>query len=188
MATLINLSDNPVEPAPAEMQILMAGHIQKTLAKHEVMKHNLVCENVTGLLGPYEMDVVSLNGTGFLIEYEVKISRTDFHKDKGNAKWKFYTIPVDSLAPNYFYYATPPDLIAPSEVPEFAGLLYVLGDKIQVIKKAKLLHREKRNRLKVLQTFCRILSERTYLGCCRLTYDNNLLKAEKATKRNFDGY
>ena len=46
--------------------------------------------------------------------------------------------------PNYFYYATPPDLIKAEDVPEYAGLVYVdENEGIKTIKKAPCLHKEK---------------------------------------------
>ena len=46
--------------------------------------------------------------------------------------------------PNYFYYATPPDLIKEEDVPEYAGLVYVnQWGGISIVKKAPCLHKEK---------------------------------------------
>ena len=51
--------------------------------------------------------------------------------------------------PNYFYYAVPEGLIDVNDVPDYAGLVYILDDKVlsfdnsRVIKKAPLLHKEK---------------------------------------------
>jgi len=59
------------------------------------------------------------------------------------------------------------------EIPVFAGLVYVTNDGIEMIKKAPLLHKAKHDRNKVLTKFCRIMSERNYLGCCRLTFENS---------------
>lgn len=51
-----------------------------------------------------------------------------------------------SLTPNKFYYACPDALIDPSEIPDYAGLLYVSSawsGGIREIKKAPFLHKEK---------------------------------------------
>jgi len=43
----------------------------------------------------------------------------------------------------YFYYAVPYGLIKIEEVPKYAGLIYVDGNKVDVIKKAPRLHNNK---------------------------------------------
>ncbi len=46
--------------------------------------------------------------------------------------------------PNKFWYIVPQDLIRPNEVPKYAGLLYINEEgKIQVIKAAPFIHKEK---------------------------------------------
>lgn len=60
--------------------------------------------------------------------YEIKVSRADFLKDN---KWPGY-LPLC----NQFYFVTPPDLIALSEVPAEAGLLHIAGSRLLTKKKA----------------------------------------------------
>ena len=51
--------------------------------------------------------------------------------------------------PNYFYYAVPEGLIQPEEVPEYAGLIYILKEyhyerqSYVIVKKAPFLHKQK---------------------------------------------
>ena len=100
-------------------------------------------------------------------------------------KWRFYDAKVEIGIPNYFYYACPKGLIDKNEIRDFAGLIYVHENYCEVIKKAKILHRYKHNLLKLLTKFCRVKSERKYLGNCLLTYKNNIIK-ERNILRNSD--
>lgn len=63
--------------------------------------------------------------------FEVKTSRSDFLSDR---KWQNYLPYV-----NYFYFATPPGLIRPRELPNEIGLLEMGGEKPFERQKAKLL-------------------------------------------------
>ena len=55
--------------------------IQKKICEMEVLRFNLPCENVKYLFSDWEMDVLSMNKNGYLTEYEVKVSRSDFKAD-----------------------------------------------------------------------------------------------------------
>ncbi|HDZ04890.1 hypothetical protein LCGC14_0370560 [marine sediment metagenome] len=150
--------------------------IQELLCKEEVLKGNLPCENVSNIFYCSESDVVSILKSGYTVEYEVKISRSDFKADAKKSKWKFYNAKVEKGIPNYFYYACPENLINKNEVPSFAGLIYVYENGCKIIKKASILHRYKHDLIKLLTKFCRVKSERKYLGSCLLTYKNNKIK------------
>ena len=139
----------------------------------EVLKFNLPCENVKYLFSDWEIDVLSMNKNDYLIEYEIKITRSDFKADSKKKKWEWYEKRVETMISNYFYYVCPKDLIKENEIPVFAGLIYVTQSGIEIIKKAQLLHKKKHDRNKLLSKFCRIMTERSYLGSCRLTYENN---------------
>lgn len=152
--------------------------IQLLLSKTEVLKFNQPCENVKFLFGDYESDVLSLNKNGYLTEFEVKVSRTDFLADKNKNKWQNYKDRIESRMCNYFVYVCPEGLIKDTELPEFAGLMYVINQRLKLIKKPKLLHKYKHERNKILTKFCTVMAERMYLGNCRLTYENKL-RAEK---------
>ena len=39
--------------------------------------------------------------------------------------------------PNYFYYVSEPKVIPLEQVPEYAGLIHIIDNKPQIIKKAK---------------------------------------------------
>jgi len=85
-----------------------------------------VCPN-TNIFG-WEADLVAISEAGRAIEYEIKVSRSDFkadnkghHKIRKHQNLQFRT----PNCPNSFYYAVPAGLIKVEEVPEYAGLLTV---------------------------------------------------------------
>lgn len=160
---------------------MKTSEIQAELCKSEVLKHNIPCENVSWLL-IWEADILSINKSGYLTEFEVKVSRSDFKADAKKRKWSWFEMKIETQLPNYFYYACPVGLIGIDEVPKFAGLVYVGPDGVEVIKKASLLHKQKRDRLKVIDKFCRILTERLFLGKCRLTYENDKIRNRPDTR------
>lgn len=130
----------------------------------------------------WESDKFIETKSGLIYEFEIKISRSDFKhdfdkKDKHailegkecilpsyQEKCEKWNVPLpaenyqvkDRKRPNYFYYAVPEGLVDESEVPEYAGLVYVLPegqyeDKdgkycmggFYVVKNAPKLHSEK---------------------------------------------
>lgn len=77
----------------------------------------------------------------YLTAIEIKVTRSDFKADteEKRAPWRYYT--------NKFVYAVPEGLVAPDEVPDYAGLWYVdesgIGPSpwqhgVTVAKKAKI--------------------------------------------------
>ena len=154
---------------------MKTDQIQKMLCKQEILKGNIPCENISAqFLG--EADVLSILKSGYITEFEVKISRSDFKADAKKHKWKHYELRIKNSIPNYFYYVCPENLIDKSEIQSYAGLIYVSMEGLKIIKKAKILHRHKHDLLRIFRKFCRVKSERKYLGCCLLTYNNNQIK------------
>lgn len=178
---VLNSEQKPIVSTSAQVSAnalvgssLSTREIQALICQSETLKFNIPCENVKYLFSDWEIDVLSLNKSNYLTEFEVKISRSDFKADAKKKKWVFYQNTNGWLkVSNYFYYACPKELITESELPSFAGLIYVSNEGIEVIKKAPLNHKHKHDRNKVLTKFCRIMSERKYLGSCRLTFENN---------------
>ena len=103
----------------------------------------------------WESDVLKITKSGYAYEFEIKISRADFKNDFKHKKKKHTLLESkesSSKIPNYFYYVVPEGLINDEEIPEHAGLIYVLGNIIgngrvyyqfQEIKKAPKLHSNK---------------------------------------------
>ena len=129
----------------------------------------------------WESDKLIMTRSDMLYEFEIKISRSDFKADfkkkdkhvilEGKEEfvpsydkildcWKplheeYYKV-SRYKKPHYFYYAVPEGLIDASEVPEYAGLIYVLPegkretkdgkfcwDGFYVVKSAPKLHNDK---------------------------------------------
>ena len=73
---------------------------------------------------------------------------------------------------NHFIYVVPKDMVKPTEIPEYAGLIYVEGDNIEIIKKAPKLHNFKANET-LIRTVCSLLSTRTlFEGCSYIKFLN----------------
>lgn len=93
----------------------------------------------------WESDFLSISEKNLATEIEVKRTRSDFLRDKHKRKFKklgsgFFR---DQL-PNYFSYACPVDVIMVSDLPHYAGLIYVREDgSYKSIKRPKLIHRGK---------------------------------------------
>ena len=100
----------------------------------------------------WESDVLKFTKSGYVYEFEIKISKADFKNDFKNKKKKHSLFEDKNLenkkTPNYFYYVVPKDMINVEDVPEYAGLIYVFPHSIGAyrfieIKKAPLLHKNK---------------------------------------------
>jgi hypothetical protein len=145
---------------------LTERQVQNALYIHCAIKnHELIVPN--SCLFAWESDVVSVLKSGFICEFEIKISRADFKADTKKRRTEILVNPhrqrdlwgggVEVLAPhsrpNYFYYAVPAGLIAAEEVPAYAGLLYVhrmpdsaeLVSTMREIKPAQRIHNDKMN-------------------------------------------
>lgn len=160
---------------------MTAKEIQHAICVSETNKRNLACENVKYVFSDWENDVLTLNRGGMVTEFEVKVSRSDFLADRKKRKFQLLDKKqaMEWSMPNRFYYACPPNLIKESELPWFAGLVYV-SDSVEIIRKAPLMNKYKHAREKLLEKFCRVMQERKYLGGCMLTIKN----AEAAQRRN----
>lgn len=90
-------------------------------------KGNKIYPNV--FVGAWEADLLEVTRSNLTYEYEVKVSRCDFHKD-GKKEGKFDNI-ISGKRTNYFYYIVPDGLVKPEEVPEFAGLIYAINGTLR---------------------------------------------------------
>ena len=100
----------------------------------------------------WESDVLKFTKSGYVYEFEIKISRADFKNDFKNKKKKHALLEdknsENSKRPNYFYYVVPKDMIDVEDVPDYAGLLYVFPYSFGTfsfieVKKAPSLHKNK---------------------------------------------
>lgn len=120
--------------------------IQTILFKNYVAKgHNPIAPNCMAL--GYEADLLSVTGSGFAYEFEIKVSHSDFRADanKVNKHWIYSKGDYPHRTPSRFYYVCPDGLIQVEEVPDHAGLIYVsrTGKWVHEVKSAPRLHKEK---------------------------------------------
>ena len=128
------------------------AYIQKTLDRFfAISTQKYVLENL--YVFDWESDKFIETRSGLIYEFEIKISRSDFKNDFKKAdkhvilegkeefvpsydkildRWKplhaDYYRRERYKKPNYFYYAVPEGMIEAEEVPEYAGLIYVLPE------------------------------------------------------------
>lgn len=82
-------------------------------------------------------DILIITKARLAIDVEVKISCSDFKADfKKHKHWNFERRLFHHNYTSYFYFACPKDLIRLDEIPDYAGLIYVDGDKVEIVKKA----------------------------------------------------
>lgn len=111
---------------------------------------SVVVPNSYALYGVLESDLLAFNKNGYLHEVEVKVTKEDFKRDflkVTHAKWdkrlgkdnphrdlyptseNKHELVKGGYGPNYFWFATPKDLIPVEDIPEYAGLLYLVKRK-----------------------------------------------------------
>ena len=136
--------------------------IQKALWMRKPILRNPQYEMFNLMVYAWESDYLAITKGGRVYEVEIKVSHADYlneakHKEKkmqlldGSiiteeefCGFKTFNGDQPMPKPNYFYYVCPQGVIAPEEVPEFAGLLYITDDDgFITVKPAPELHRKK---------------------------------------------
>ncbi|MCK5610094.1 hypothetical protein KAR91_49935 [Candidatus Pacearchaeota archaeon] len=113
----------------------------------------------------FECDFLRITNANYMYEYEIKLSRSDFHADKrkescfridGKTEYinKHNQLKNGSvLGPSRFFFVVPTDMIKVDEVPEFAGLVYASQANgrvnLMVVKQAPILHKTKWDKVKI---------------------------------------
>ena len=139
-----------------------SNKIQEILYKDCNFKksHKIFCPNVFAY--EWESDFIAVTRAAFVIEYEIKISLSDFRLDfKKYDKHSILKTGMDKegkafLRPNFFWYAAPENVIPIQEIPKYAGFITVRGREINVVRKAPSLHRDKITQplaVKILKSF-----------------------------------
>jgi hypothetical protein len=165
--------------------------------------------------GMFEMDVFLLKSSGYIYEYEIKVSRSDFKADfkksYNQGEWgdnkkevfKHDLIAKGEAPCNRFFFVVPEGLITPEECPSHAGLIYYYEQSkkknwygFQIVKNAKLLHKRSFDNWKDL---CNKLAFRETIHRQKLnnrmwdkaTYEDRLydtMQELRALKTKFDEY
>lgn len=126
-------------------------------------RHACVIPNVRVYV--WESDALSITHAGWVNEYEIKITKSDFKADKnklrkhdilrdGEAYNRHqYRLPPNILKdkpkkrqdrPNYFWYVCPEDIIETYDLPDYAGLMTVSEHGgLSCLRVAPILHRDK---------------------------------------------
>lgn len=75
----------------------------------------------------YECDLFVVTGTGFSIEYEIKLSAADFRADwnKGGKHERLAGRHLGLFCPTRFFFAMPEGLVPEQDVPTYAGLMFL---------------------------------------------------------------
>jgi hypothetical protein len=152
---------------------------------------------VTGFqgMGLHECDVLGITKAGYLVEFEIKRSRSDFRADfkkkhkheclkegkgvkrgRGRNKGRIWF-----KTTNRFYYICEDGLIKKSEVPKYAGLMYITkGGTVKTIKTAPLLHKQKAT-ADLYESIANNLTAKMIFGCSYMNWSkkqhNKLLKS-----------
>lgn len=137
--------------------------------------------NYSGL--GHEADVLMVTKARMVYEYEVKTSRADFKKDFSKVqKHKIYSSDRPYLVrargypmkPNHFYYVCAEGLIKPSEIPKYAGLIYITTEGfVHYIKKAPKLHSYKLPE-GMIWNICSTLTARIKHGCSYIRHKHGI--------------
>lgn len=128
--------------------------------------------------GMFEMDVFKLSKSGYVTEYEIKTSRSDFFADF--KKYRKHTLMQEGKSVcNRFFYVTPENLIKIEDVPKYAGWA-VVDDRgyVHVQKNAPLLNK---NLFSDYESLARILAfrEATHRQKVRFHEYSNRVRHEK---------
>lgn len=127
--------------------------IQRALSNH-YFSPNSVKYDIDNLFvfKDWESDKVLITKSGYIYEFEIKVSKSDFKNDfkHKEEKYKNFNLVMegeeltDKCFPNYFSYACPKGLIQTEDIPDYAGLVYVdeLG-WLKIVKMPKRIHKSK---------------------------------------------
>lgn len=139
---------------PKEIKEISERRFQDAIYHHR-FGDKIIVPNAHYFCG--ENDVVSVNKSDFVSEFEIKISKADFKADFKKTekhdllkrcyeqKWRKQYYSGGFLPyPNYFYYVVPQDMISVSDVPDYAGLIIINSRGMAFKKKnAPRLHSDK---------------------------------------------
>lgn len=89
-----------------------------------------------------ESDAVAATFAGYVTEYEIKVSRADFIRDRGKLRYQIYSGTRKGRRPNRFYYVTSPGIIRENDLPEWAGWYEWDGTGLALRRKSPRLEKE----------------------------------------------
>jgi len=99
-------------------------HIQRCLWQRHRSAAHAILPNYTPV-GWHECDLYVVSRAYRTVEYEVKLTLTDFKADvRKRRKHKELQNRCGKNMPNRFFYAVPAMVVSPRDVPDYAGLMY----------------------------------------------------------------
>lgn len=160
----------------------MTKEIIKAIGKRQILRnHTPVVANVTTMFD-WEVDLFSVNKAGMTYEFEVKISRADFLKDKKKKKWAMYEWKKKVRLPNYMAYVCPTGLIKVEEIPSFCGLYYYENGDITDVRTPTLIHDVVKDFNEINMKIARMYSQREFLGRTLISHLNMEIRARNAER------
>ena len=146
------------------MEVHTEATIIRRLRSYFNNGYNYRIDNAYIFAPDWESDFFCVSRSGYAIEFEVKISKADFLSDfkkkkheifktgfqtdrratRVNGLWQETEKKIEKkFIPNQFYYAVPEGLITVSDVPEYAGLITINHNGVNIIKRAPYIHKRK---------------------------------------------
>lgn len=89
--------------------------------RHQIQAYPLMVPNVYHFY--WESDLLYVSNTGYLSEFEIKLTKSDFRADAKKFKHHYLGTPNSGL--KEFWYVVPTGLVDIEDVPDHAGLMYV---------------------------------------------------------------
>ena len=96
------------------------------------LRYRAFCPRVHDFFGYHsESDVIAINSGGYLVEFEIKLTNTDFNKDKEKRiyankqyrnKHEYYKT---GGAASRFYFVAPQGVLDKSDIPNWAGFIEI---------------------------------------------------------------
>lgn len=167
---------------------MKVNKIEDIVMKHYAqLGHTPITTKYTGL-GIGEADVISITKTGFINEFEIKRSRSDYLADFRNKSYKHKAMsertgaelrPSGNIwyfSANKFWFVVPENLITLDEIPEYAGLIYINENSLSIIKNAPRLHKYKATE-ELYKRIAHNLMNKLIYGCSYMNYqrkENNI--------------
>lgn len=99
---------------------------------NHVSSSNCISFSNVFLWGNFESDYIKITGSGYIYEYEIKMSKQDFKKDFekynyfANNKKKHDMILSGESGLKGFSFVVPENLISIDEIPQYSGLYYIV--------------------------------------------------------------
>jgi len=106
-----------------------------------------------------DADFVTVSMAGIVTEFEIKVSRSDFHRDRKKLRHAIYSGERRGRRPNRFWYVTAPDIITAEDLPAFAGWIEFDGAELHTRREAPVLCRAKHD-LTIILRLARAMRQR----------------------------